>query len=403
MVAERQKLFLIINRLSHAGGSMDALSMAYYLTHRYQITILYGGKENDEKDAPLTSSDTTITFIEISSLRRSILPFKDFISFRKIYSLIKKHRPEIVHTIGFKTGLLGRSAAKICRVPVIVHTFHGHIFHSYYSNTISRFICAIEKSLARISDYIIAISPQQAFELYSTYRIAPKHKIKTIFIGIDKKNYGIPEDKKPAFRSHYNVPQTATVIAIISRLVAIKNHSFFIQIAKKILEQESNVYLFIIGDGKEKPGIQKKLTDQHLQWQEGSAKNNDTRIFFTSWITDIASALTDIDIVVLTSLNEGTPVSLIEAQLFGKPVVATNVGGVRDTIVNNETGFLIDNFSVDDFVNQLQCLIHDKQVRNEMGNNGKIFVAERFSKQKEVAAIDALYIRCLQQKNAIAK
>lgn len=396
MFTEKKKVFLIINRLALAGGSMDALSMAFYLKDKYQITVVYGEKEKDEKEAPLPLQDADIQFIKIKTLHRAILPFKDLQSYWQILSLIRKHQPHIVHTHGFKSGLLGRIAAYIAKVPVIIHTYHGHLFHSYYNKFISTVIAGVERKLATISTRIIAISPHQAYELATVYRIAPISKINTVFIGIDEKKYVLQSADNNAFRQQYNIPEHAVIVAIISRLVTIKNLSFFIQIIKQ-LQQQKAVYFFIIGDGNCKTSMQQEMQQQGIKWYGGiTAPTMPVRVIFTSWITNISKALQSIDIVVLTSLNEGTPVSLIEAQLFQKPVVATNVGGVRDTMIDGETGFLVNSCNVNDFVEKLQLLIHDKTLRERMGSKGKAFVLNRFSKEKEVAAIDGLYQQCLQ-------
>ncbi len=395
----KKKLFFIINRLVLGGHSADVVSLAHHLTGKYEITILYGEKETEELEISAITGNPDIAFIKIPSLHRSLHPWQDTVAFRQILLLLKKNNPSLVHTHGFKSGLLGRLAAKKAGIPVIIHTYHGHLFHSYYNRFISSVICNVERWLATMSTYIIAISLQQAHELSQMYRIAPTEKIKIIFIGIDKENYESSDNNNDSLRKKYSIPNEVVIVAIIGRLVPIKNHSFFVDIAQRILQSEKQVCFFVIGDGNQKSLIQKKLTERYLPWQETTEKNTDTLIYFTSWVTDIASALVDIDIVLLTSLNEGTPVSLIEAQLFGKPVVATNAGGVRDTIIDNETGFLIDRFDVDDFVKKLRRLIHDKELRDKMGNKGKVFAAQRFSKEKEVAAIDLLYTNCLQHKS----
>src|SRR4051812_24394888 len=146
--APKKRLFLIINRLALSGGSTDALTMAFHLKDRYDVTVIYGEKEEDEKETPLPLKDAGIQFIKIKTLYRAILPFKDLQSYRSILALIRKYRPQIVHTHGFKSGLIGRLAAKRASVPVIIHTYHGHIFHSYYNSTVSRFIAFIERKLA---------------------------------------------------------------------------------------------------------------------------------------------------------------------------------------------------------------------------------------------------------------
>src|SRR4051812_25588039 len=193
---------------------MDALSMAFYLKDKYDVTVVYGEKEEDEKEAPLLLNNAGIRFIKIKTLHRSILPLNDIQSYRNILSLIRKYQPHIVHTHGFKSGLLGRITAKRAGVPVIIHTYHGHIFHSYYNTTISRFIAFIERRSAIISTRIVAISPHQAYELATIYRIAPLSKISTVFIGIDDKKYILQPANKTSFRDRYNIAEHTTTIAI---------------------------------------------------------------------------------------------------------------------------------------------------------------------------------------------
>lgn len=387
-------MFLIINRLVLGGNTADAVSLAHRLSSKYNITIVYGEKETDEIEVS-SQNYPHFSFIKIPSLHRAIHPFYDAKAYRQLLFLLKKHRPQIVHTHGFKSGLLGRWAARKTRVPVVVHTYHGHLFHSYYNRFVSSVICRIERWLATFTTQIIAISPQQAYELTEVYRIAPANKISTIYLGIDKADYVISGD---GLRKQYNIADDVVIVAIIGRLVPIKNHSLFIKIAEQIIREEPNVCFFIIGDGHQKQQIQKSLSQHKISWQEKKGQNQTANVYFTSWITNIAAALNDIDIVMLTSLNEGTPVSLLEAQMFEKPVLATDVGGVRDSLVDNKTGFLIEHFSVADAVAKLQQLIHNKALRMQMGEKGKAFVQEQFSKEKEVTSIDDLYTRCLQKQ-----
>ncbi len=400
-MTEKRKLFFILNRLVLGGIAIDIISLAHHLSANWQVTILYGEKEADELEmVSFIEQYPELTFIKISLMRRSIAPLADIFVYRNMYKKIKQHRPHIVHTHGFKSGLLGRLAAKAAGVPVIIHTYHGHLFHSYYNKYISNVIRLVERMLSKISTRILATSTYGAYELSTIYKIAPANKTDTVYIGIEKDNYRYSAAAGQQFRQRYAIPETVIAIAIIGRLVAIKNHSFFVNIVKQLTSTEKEVRFFIIGDGYCKAPIQKELTAKGLTWHEGTSANQQTLVYFTSWITNIAEAIAGIDIVVLTSFNEGTGISLIEAQLFEKPVVATNVGGVRDTLIDGETGFLVDDFNLNDFVKKLQLLIHDKALRIQMGGNGKKFAQDRFSKEKEAAAINRLYNECLALKNA---
>ncbi len=395
-MADKTKLFFIINRLVLGGNTADAVTLAHHLSPMYNISILYGEKETDEIEMSFFIQQYPhIRFIKIPSLHRTIHPWYDFATYRRLKKLLREHKPHIVHTHGFKSGWLGRRAAYQTGVPVIIHTYHGHIFHSYYNRFISSFIVSIERWLATFSTRLIVICPQQAHEISTVFRIAKPEKIATIFLGIEKENYK-PVGK--GLRETYGVPDDAVIISVIGRLVPIKNHRLFVEIAEVILRTENNVYFFLIGDGYQKPLIQDMLTQRRMKWSENDAANTNARVYFTSWIPQITVALQDTDIVLLTSLNEGTPVSLIEAQLFEKPVVATDVGGVKDTMVDGKTGFLISHFNVEQAVHVLQILIRDKDLRTSTGRKGKAFAEERFSKAKEVAAIHQLYQQCLRSK-----
>ena len=400
MPEAKRKLFLIINRLSGAGGAVDTLTLAYGLASRYDITVVYGEKEKDEADTPLPLDETKIRFIKVHSLQRAISPVNDFFSLRTLAKLIETYQPDIVHTHGFKPGLLGRIATWRKKVPVIIHTYHGHVFHSYYSPRISKFISWLERKLALVSDRIVAISPQQAYELTSVYHIAPIEKIAVIFIGISEDYLLLKNENRNYYRNKFAIPEDAFVVAFIGRLVTVKNPDLFICVAERILQKNPDAYFLVIGDGNQKLHIQKELQRRRLPWQEGSKRVTGARFSFTGWIQDVTSVLAEINIVISTSLNEGTPVSLIEAQWMQKPVVAPNVGGVRDTIIDNETGFLVADFNVDTFDEKIQLLIRNKQLREDMGIKGEKFVKERFAKQKEVDAIDELYKNCLAVKKA---
>jgi glycosyltransferase involved in cell wall biosynthesis len=155
-----------------------------------------------------------------------------------------------------------------------------------------------------------------------------------------------------------------------------------------------------VGDGYLKRALQTRLNDKNISWTEED-RNPSATVVFTSWVTPITLILHGLDIVVLTSLNEGTPLSLIEGQLCGKPVIATDSGGVSDTFVNNESGFLVQNQDKLDFVTKLLLLIQDRDLRARMGSKGSIFIRKQFPKQAEVNAIKKLYADCIRSAKTI--
>lgn len=374
------------------------ISLANRLKEDFTIRILYGEKEPDEKEATyLINNSGGIFFKKIPELRKSINLFYDIKAYRKLYNEIKDSNCHIVHTHGSKSGMLGRLAAYSNKVPCIVHTFHGHVFHSYYNAFISGCIIRFERWMARLTTNVIAISKQQGKELVDVYKIVPSDKLSVIYLGVDKELFDKGDAKNAdTIREKFKLNPATIAIGIIGRMVAIKNFDLFADVADKILTslEGGNVKFFIIGDGELKEKVQQDLSRRNIAWCNAEDYFSNAQVIFTSWLSSVGRVLKDLDIVMLTSRNEGTPLSLIEAQFCGKPVIATDAGGVSDTFVNNETGFLIAQHNTNEFVDKLSLLISDQQLRENMGKKAAEFAAQRFSKSVEVEGLKQLYNNC---------
>jgi len=393
------KVLFLLNRLALSGQSIDVIPLAHYLSKQnIDIHILYGNKGKDEKDALYLTKRYPVPAIKnIESLGRNISPVNDIRAFFFVYNYIRKFRPAIIHTHGAKAGFIGRIAAKIAGVPVIVHTFHGNLFSAYYSGFISVIIRGVEKILACISTKIIALSSEQHYELSRLYKIAPKDKVAIIPLGLDQHAYlENATAKRTTFRNKYNLHENVIAVAIIGRMSPIKNHQLFIEVIASLLLSEKEMCFFFVGDGELKLRLQQTLDSYSIKWSKD--RSNDAQVIFTSWVPDITEVLHGLDIVALTSLNEGTPVSLMEAQMCGKPVVATNVGGVKDILLDGETGFLINNFDKELFYEKIGLLISDKELREQMGKEAQEYALQKFSKQREVEETMELYYTCLKAK-----
>ncbi|HEX8332424.1 MAG TPA: glycosyltransferase [Segetibacter sp.] len=393
----QHRLLIIINRFVIGGQAADTIPLLYKLKDKYHVKIIYGEKEADEFEPLfLLKQYPGLDIEKIPSLKRSINPFSDFVTLYKLYSYIQKYKPHIVHTHGAKSGFLGRVAAWLWGKAVIIHTFHGHLFHSYFNEFTTKVIIWLEKSLARITDASIALSPSQQNELVRQFKIFPHNKVFEIPLGMVEPDESCLQ--KQDLRSLYKVKTNEVTIAIVGRIVPIKNHLDFLKVACKILETGVvNVRFFIIGDGADRSILENFLSQQGFSFSLPGSINENSKFVFTSWISDMYSVMDEIDIVALTSSNEGTPVSLIEAQLCSKPVVAYNVGGVKDTFVDNESGFLVEKGDINLFSEKVMQLINDRSLRIKMGTRGKEFCSRKYSKDAEVTAIDNLYTLLLKQ------
>lgn len=387
------KILRILNRLIIGGPSHNAVLLTKYLEPDYDTLLVVGGKGEDEQDASHLAADLGIQPYTIPEMQRAIDPVKDRIAYKKIKDIIKIYKPDIVHTHAAKSGAIGRLAAQACKVPVVVHTFHGHVFHSYFTPFQSKIFVKTEKYLASKSSGIIAISDLQERELSCIYKIAPTEKITIIPLGFNLEKFQVNQDqKRKEFRAEYQIQPNEIAIGIIGRLVRVKNHQMFLRVIEKVLSvMPSGVRFFIIGDGDIRKSLATQLDTYNVQHTFYPEQPVISAVTFTSWLLEMDMVYAGLDIVALTSFNEGTPVSIIEAQAAERPVVSTDVGGVKDIIQENISGFVTPVDDDDTFTKYLLQLINDAGLRKEMGSAGKINVSTRYSFQRLVSDTKKFY------------
>lgn len=330
--------------------------------------------------------------IQIPEMIREI-GVNDISAYFKIKNIIKRYKPDIVHTHASKAGYLGRKAAISLGVPVIVHTFHGHVFHSYFNKYSTAIFKKIERDLAKKTSAIIAISELQKQELCNIHKIAPENKFRVIPLGFDldrfQENY---QQKRQYFREKYNIADDEIVISIIGRLVAVKNHPLFIKAISNIKKQTSKkIKAVIVGDGQLRNGLIELAYSLGLTCSYADEMVPNPDIIFTSWIQDADIVFAGSEITALTSFNEGTPVSIIESQAANTPIVTTNVGGVENVILKNKTALLAENDNIEDFSAKLFELVENDGLRNDMSNHGWDFVKDKFHYTRLVKDMKLLY------------
>ena len=366
----KKRILRIINRFNLGGPTYNAGLLTKYLSDEYE-TLLVGGKHEESEGSSMHIIEQLgLEPVIIPEMQRSINPKKDGIAYNKIQKIIQDFKPDIVHTHASKAGALGRRAAFNAKIPQIYHTFHGHVFHSYFSDLKTNLYKNIERRLAKKSTNIIAISELQKKELSEIHRICPAEKIKVIPLGFDLTPfYTNTEVKRKEFRSKWKIKDNEVAIGIVGRIVPIKDHVFFIHAIENIIKKTSKkIRVFIVGDGEEKGNIQALIHTKKLSY----STNKTPALFqFTSWIKNVDEVNAGMDIICLTSKNEGTPVSLIEAQASGNPVVSTNVGGIENVISSNETGYLSEIGDIDQFSNNLLKLVENNDIRVNMSKIGR--------------------------------
>jgi len=392
------KVLRIINRLNLGGPTLNAAYLSKFLAPEFETLLVAGMIDETEESAEFITREMGLEPVYIPEMFREIHPLKDRRAYLQLKKIIQKFKPDIVHTHAAKAGTLGRLAASACGVPVILHTFHGHVFHSYFAVWKTKLFIRIERYLAKKSTRIISISEKQKQELAHIYKICPPEKIEMIPLGFNLKKFSedIPAKRKK-FRDHYFVEDDEVVIVIVGRLVPVKNHTLFLKTLQSVQSRTSKkIRAFIVGDGGDRKRIESMVAALQIEFTDFRMHPKPALLTFTSWIKEIDEVYAGADIVVLTSLNEGTPVSLIEAQAAGKPIVTTDVGGITDIVIPDKNAFVIAVNDEQAFSEKLLQLIEDDQLRGRMSAYDTSSVTAGFDYRRLVAETAALYQRLLK-------
>ncbi len=394
------KVLRIINRFNLGGPTFNVAYLTKYLPDDFQTILIGGNYDKTEKSSEFILENINIKPIIIPEMQRKINPKNDLIAYKKIKAIIKETKPDIVHTHASKAGTIGRLAAYNSKVPIIVHTFHGHVFHSYFSSYKAQIFKQIERSLAKKTTRIIAISEEQKNELVNVHKIAKNSKFTVIPLGFDLQKFQINiDEKRKAIRQEFDLKEDEVAIAIIGRLVPIKNHNLLLESLKYLKQKAKRKFkVFIVGDGEMKENIMLKAKELEISFSDfPKTKDTNKTIIFTSWRQDIDSINAGMDIIALTSMNEGTPVSLIEAQAANNAIISTKVGGINDIVIENETALLCKNGSIEDFSCKLLQLVDNQELRKKLSKKGWEFVKEQFHYKTLVKNTANLYYSLYEQ------
>ncbi len=402
--SEPIRILRIIARLNIGGPAIQAISLSDHLSREGYKTLLVSGKvAPHEGDMAYFAEERGVQPVILPKMGREINPIGDMNSLMDLRRIIKQFQPHIIHTHTAKAGTLGRlagiSSKLISRSNVkmrMVHTFHGHIFHSYFGSLRTRLFIQIERFLSRFTDRIIVISPLQQHDICSRYGIAPPEKVRIIPLGFDLSDFEGKGDHRKEIRERYmrQEGQGVSLVGIIGRLTDVKNHRVLLEAAKclKTMGKSEHFRFLVVGDGELRQDLIAYARELGVQ----------NAVIFAGWQKDMPSIYEALDIIALTSLNEGTPVSLIEAMANARPVVATDVGGVRDLmgVIDEESkdgytraqhGILVPSGDGEGLARALSFLHENRKVSDEMAKRGREFVLNHYSVERLVKDIKSLY------------
>lgn len=369
----RMKIVRIIARLNIGGPARNAV----LLSQAFSGTVLVCGEvDKSEGDMMYLAHEKAIQPIVIKELGREISWKDDWVALWKIYRVICREKPDIIHTHTAKAGALGRIVGILYGKAVLIHTFHGHVFNGYFSKAKTVFFIWVERILALFTDRVITVSQHLKDELVYKYRIAPEEKIEVIELGFE-----LDELLRLSLRENSEVVN----IGIVGRLVPVKNHKMLFRVIEKLTAYSLKLKAVIIGDGEMRDELERYSRELDIQ----------DMVEFKGWVKDLKAIYEGLDIVALASLNEGTPVSIIEAMAAAKPVVATKVGGVSNVVRDKENGYLVASNDEEVFRDRLLDLIEDPEKRKRFGEHGRESVRRRFLLDKLIRDVEGLYTSLL--------
>jgi len=382
------KILRIIARLNIGGPAIHCILLTEGLNKGKFNSVLVSGKVDiSEGDMLYLANEKNVKPIIIPELGRSVNFIKDVVAFCRLFLIIFREKPDIIHTHTAKAGSLGRFAGLLYKLLsgrrcILIHTFHGHVFGGYFGKRKTKVFIWIERLLAKFTDRIVVVSNAIKNELIEL-GIGNFNKISIIPLGLELDGL-LTIPIKNNFKNNSELK-----IGIIGRLTSIKNHLMFLRVIKKLMDLKSltQMRFIIAGDGELRESLENYAHSLRL--------NN--FVIFAGWQKDLINLYSQLDIVALTSLNEGTPVSLIEAMAAGRPVVATNVGGVKD-LVNEDRGFLVESEDIDGFASALKSLLEDENLRRRLGQFGREFVRNKFTKGRLINDIEVLYEELLKER-----
>jgi glycosyltransferase involved in cell wall biosynthesis len=409
----KTKIVRIIARLNVGGPARHVVWLTQALQDgEFHSTLLTGTVPEGEEDMSYFAAENNVAPVFIEEMSRELSP-KDAVSLWKVYRQIKREKPDIIHTHTAKAGTIGRVAGFLYRWLSfgtligkprrlkLVHTYHGHVFHSYYGNLKTKIFLFIEKTLAQLAtDKIVVISRQQFEEIHGKFGVGRAKQFETIPLGIDLEPFADWKSRQSILREEIGADTDEILVGLVGRLTEIKNISLLLEVAQ-IYQKTKNpdfpkLKFIIVGDGNMREELE----------SEAKTRGVDDVVIFLGNRNDTSVFYAALDVVALTSLNEGTPLSLIEAMANEKAVISTAVGGTIDLLGEVrqeldgfqicERGLLAASGDAQGFLNGLIRLAKDEKLREELGASGQNFVEAQYGKARLVDDIKNLYRRLIE-------
>ena len=382
---DRIKICRVIARLNIGGPAQHTIFLSAGLDPSRYESILVTGREGKAEGSMRDLAEAKgIKPIYIPELSRDISPADDLVAFYKLYRLFCQKGPDIVHTHTAKAGALGRLASRMAGVPIILHTFHGHVLQGYFGPLKSALFINIERALARITTCIVTLSEGQREEILG-FGIGRPDQVVVVPLGLELDRFINCHSRAGELKKELGLEPGARLVGIIARLVPIKGHRFFLEAVHQVAKVVPSARFLVIGDGELRTNLEAIVRDLRLS----------DLVYFLGWRLDLERVYADLDLLVLSCLNEGTPVSVLEAMAASVPVVATSVGGVKDLVEDGKTGILVPPGDVRSLAETMVRLLEDKGKARSLAEAARLYIYPRYDKKNLINEMDMLYQRLL--------
>jgi glycosyltransferase involved in cell wall biosynthesis len=392
MQAKKIKVLHIITRLILGGAQENTLltAAAQHRSGAYDVVLLSGIDEGPEGTLHEEARSQGVTLVLMPGLVRPIRPVKDFMTLIALYRFIKHGKFDIVHTHSSKAGILGRMAARMAGVPVVVHTLHSLVFHEFQSRVKNRFYILLKRLCAPLTDLYISVCDAVTRGALSE-RIGSPARYVTVYSGIDLTPFS--EAKRLSTeeaKTRIGLDPACLVVGKVARLFHQKGHELFLTAAPRIAAEIPSEMFLLVGDGVLRQHLMRLAEDLGIS----------RRVIFSGRVspTDIPIYLRAMDVVVHTSVREGIARVIPQAYAAGRPVVALNLDGAPEVIEHGRTGFLVEPGSVGDLCSAVTQLLGSSQLRNMMADAGRDIVFRKFPIELMIKRIDEIYAELLSSK-----
>jgi glycosyltransferase involved in cell wall biosynthesis len=387
-MSDTLKVVLVLTRLNIGGVSHQAILLGKGLRERgCAVKLVCGQEEPGEGNMLAQAAAEGLEVVRVLTLRRRVAPVDDLRALFALWRLLQRERPHVVQTNMAKAGQLGRLAARLSGVPVILHVFHGHVFHSYFDSLSTRLFTMLERLMSSLSDGLITLTEGLRREL-AAYRIAPEADIQVIPSLLDFAPLQDNGHLRGQFRAELGLPPDAPLIGMVGRLVSVKNPRMLLDAARTLRQTHPATRFVLAGDGALRGEM------------EGYARavGLEDIVIFTGWRDDLPRLYADLDVAVICSRNEGSPISALEAVAAGVPVVATRVGGVPDLLTDGQTGYLVDSEDTAALAEAIQHILDQPAEAQKRVQEARRALSGRFAVDQNVDRYLAVYHAVLARK-----